>query len=229
MKIRTDHQILRVVSLFFACWLCNRAHARAQIVIVNFDSLTAGVQAGNVLASSGVTFTTGNIPDAVAVGNVITLAGPNPQFEVFAQPAFAVSPPNFATALSVGLNDLLMSFTAPITSVSLRTDHFVPETPDIVRLLALASTGNPNEYRILAIAEGFDDAVSAPADTLSVTLGGTPFSFALFQTTTEGEGFDDLTFVQSAQIASIPALSGWGVVMLVGLLALLGAVVLARR
>lgn len=217
MKNRTQGVMLRVTSVILAAGLwCS-----AQAVTVNFDSLAAGVQPGNVLASSGVTFTTGNIPDAVAVGNIITLAGPIAQFEVFAQPTNAVSPPNFATALGVGLNDLLMSFTTPVTSVSVRTDHFSPETPEIVRLLALAPTGNPNEYTILAIAQGQDDAVSAPADTLSVSLGGTPFSFALFQTTTEAEGFDDLTFAPAAT-AAIPTSSAWGTFALAGLLGLWG-------
>lgn len=202
------------------CWwvscaavaLCAPAHA----VVVNFDGLTAGVQQGNVLAGSGVVFTTGDVPDAVNVGDTITLANPVSEFEVFAQPANAVSPPNFATARNVGVKDVLISFISPVTFVSLRTDHFAPESAEVVRLLALAPTGTPNQFQVLAIAQGLDDAVSAPADTLSVALGGTPFRFALFQTTTEAEGFDDLTFTLAPFAA--PSLNVWGMIVLSGLL-----------
>lgn len=198
----------------------------ASAVTVNFDALAGGVHQGDALAGSGVTFTTGNIPDAVMVGDTIALAGPDPEFEVFAQPANAVSPPNFATARNVGLNDLLMAFSAPVTGVSLRTDHFSPESADIVRLLALAPTGSANTFRVLAIAEGFDNAVSAPGDTLSVDLGGAPFSYALFQTTTEPEGFDDLTFTFIPVRA--PALSERGAILLASVLVLCGMWAIAR-
>jgi hypothetical protein len=192
--------------------LCRPAYA----VTVNFDALTQGVQLGNVLAASGVILTTGNVPDTVMVGDTITLANPVSGFEVFAQSGNAVSPPNFATASGVGLNDVLISFISPVTFVSLRTDHFAPEAPDVVRLLALAPTGTPNQFQVLAIAQGSDDAGSAPADTLSVDLGGAPFGFALFQTTTEPEGFDDLMFTLAPLPA--PSLSAWGMIVLSGLL-----------
>src|SRR5262249_11220903 len=77
------------------------------------------------------------------------------------------------------------------------------EGPDIVRLLALAPTANPDQFVVLAIAEGLDNATMPPGNLLSVTLGGVPFSFALFQVTTEAEGFDDLTF-QTVTGAAVP-------------------------
>ncbi len=200
--------------------LCGSASA----VTVNFDALAAGSYSGNALAALGVTFTTGTIPDTVNVGDVITLASPVSGFEVFNQPTNAVSPPNFATALGVGTNDLLMSFSSPVTSVRVRTDHFSPESADLVRLLALAPTGNPNEFQVLAIAQGFDNATSAPGDTLAVSMA-TPFSFALFQTTTEPEGFDDLTFFGPF---AAPNMNEWGIALLSGALILMGTRALRR-
>lgn len=198
--------------------------ASARAVTVNFDTLPAGSYAGNALAALGVTFTTGTIPDSVNVGDVITLASPVSGFEVFNQPANAVSPPNFATALGVGTNDLLMSFSSPVTSVRVRTDHFSPESSDVVRLLALAPTGNPNEFQVLGIAQGSDNATSAPGDTLAVSMA-TPFSFALFQTTTEAEGFDDLTFFGPL---AAPGMNQRGFALLFVALILLGTRALRR-
>jgi hypothetical protein len=69
--------------------------------------------------------------------------------------------------------------------------------------------------------------VSAPADTLTVSLGGTPFRFAIFQTTTEAEGFDDVTFVTAA--SPVPALNEMALVALAGLLGLWGMTRLRRH
>ena len=181
-----------------------------------------------MLASFGVTFTTGDTPDALSVGSIFTLAGPTPQFQILAQPENAVSPPNFAVPLSIGIHDVLMSFATPVTLCEPQDGPFRAGGTRRRSTSRLAPTGNPNEYEVLAIAQGFDDAVSAPADTLSVSTS-VPFSFALFQTTTEDEGFDDLVFGAPPQATSIPALSGPGVILLVGLLALLGVAMVLRK
>ncbi len=110
---------------------------------------------------------------------------------------------------------MLIAFSAPVTEVSVRTDHFSPDFPDEVRLLALQPTGNPNEFKVLAVTHGFDNWTGPPGDTLVVNLGGVPFRFALFQTTTEPEGFDDLSFLPAVPA---PALGAWMTVALVGLL-----------
>jgi hypothetical protein len=60
--------------------------------VIDFDSLLPGINAGNVLLGSGVEFTTGIIPDAVAVGDTITLSSPDPRFSVFGDDN-AISPP----------------------------------------------------------------------------------------------------------------------------------------
>ncbi|GIW45536.1 MAG: hypothetical protein KatS3mg077_2818 [Candidatus Binatia bacterium] len=93
---------------------CSSMANVANAVIANCASLTRGAQAGNVLGSSGVTFTSGDVRDAAGVAYLIMLANPDPPFHVFAQSAAAVSPPNFATARTVGLKDLLMSFAVPV-------------------------------------------------------------------------------------------------------------------
>ena len=59
--------------------------------------------------------------------------------------------------------------------------------------VAVAPTGNPNEFQVIAVAEAFDNATTSPGNLLSLA-GLPPFSFAIFQTTTEQEGFDNLNF-----------------------------------
>ncbi len=169
-------------------------------VVINFDALSA-TSTGTLFPSTafvanGVTFTSGSIPNSVVVGTVFTHSNIDEQFLVIGNND-SISPPNFAAAslvFSGAANDLLMSFATPITSLQLTTDDNPSEAPDFVRLLALEATGNLWEFRVLALAEGTDNATTPPGNLLSVDLQGTPFSFALFQTTTEPEGFDDLVF-----------------------------------
>jgi PEP-CTERM motif len=57
----------------------------------------------------------------------------------------------------------------------------------------VAPTGNPNEFQVIAVVEASDNATTSPGNLLSLA-GLPPFSFAIFQTTTEQEGFDNLNF-----------------------------------
>ena len=161
----------------------------ASAVLIDFDNLAAGDQNGNVLAASGVTFATGTIPNVIV--GPFTFSNFDPRFSIFS--SSAVSLPNIAVALGGGLNDVLMSFSTPITSISVNSDSAPGEGADVIRLIAVAPTGNPNEFQVIAVAEAFDNATTSPGNLLS--LAGLPaFSFAIFQTTTEQEGFDNLNF-----------------------------------
>ena len=161
----------------------------ASAVSIDFDSLAAGVQNGDVLAASGVTFATGTIPNVIV--GPFTFSNFDPRFSIFS--SSAVSQPNIAVALGGNLNDVLMSFSTPITGISLNSDSAPSELADVIRLIAVAPTGNPNEFQVIAVAEAFDNATTSPGNFLS--LGGLPpFSFAILQTTTEQEGFDNLNF-----------------------------------
>ena len=161
----------------------------ASAVLIDFDNLAAGDQNGNVLAASGVTFATGNIPNVIVAP--FTFSNFDPRFSIFA--SSAVSQPNIAVALGGGLNDVLMSFSTPITAISVNSDSAPAEIADVIRLIAVAPTGNPNEFQVIAVAEASDNATTSPGNLLSLT-GLPPFSFAIFQTTTEQEGFDNLNF-----------------------------------
>lgn len=161
----------------------------ASAVLIDFDSLAAGEQNGDVLAASGVTFATGSIPNMIV--GPFTFLNFDPRFSIFA--SSAVSLPNIAVALGGGFNDVLMSFSTPITSISVNSDSAPGEAADVIRLIALAPTGNPNEFQVIAVAEAFDNATTSPGNLLSLA-GLPPFSFAIFQTTTEQEGFDNLNF-----------------------------------
>jgi len=183
----SSHKIRRVLTAaFFA--LAGAAQP-AWAVLIDFDNLAAGDQNGNVLAANGVTFATGTIPNVIV--GPFTFSNFDPRFSIFA--SSAVSLPNIAVALGGGLNDVLMSFSTPITSISVNSDSAPGEAADVIRLIALAPTGNPNEFQVIGVAEAFDNATTSPGNLLSLA-GLPPFSFAIFQTTTEQEGFDNLNF-----------------------------------
>jgi len=194
---------MKIVAHFLLLFALAFTPFTANAVVVNFDTVAAGLNLeGNILIGSGVSFTTGTIPNAVLVGDTITLSSPDPHFDIFGN-ADAISPPNFAVARAAGFNDLLMNFTTPVTSVSVTSDDSPGEVADVIRLLALAPTGTPNQFTVLGLDSKSDNAISAPANLLSVSLGGASFSFALFQTTTEQEGFDDLTFTPVPEPATL--------------------------
>ena len=171
-------------------------------MLIDFDNLVAGNQNGNVLAASGVTFATGNIPNVIL--GPFTFSNFDPRFSIFA--SSAVSQPNIAVALGGGLNDVLMSFSTPITAISVNSDSAPAEAADVIRLIAVAPTGNPNEFQVLAVVEAFDNATTSPGNLLSLA-GLPPFSFAIFQTTTEQEGFDNLNFTSVPEPGSYALLA----------------------
>ena len=192
--------------------------------VITFDNQPAGIRTGDALLASGVEFTTVASHGAVTVGSALTLCEPDPRFSVFSDSS-SISPPKFAVPLDGGGNDLLIHFTSPVTSVSLTTDDYPYEGPDIVRLLALSPTSNPLKYTVLDIAEGWDNALTAPYNLLAVDNGGLGFSFALFQATTETEGFDDLTFTLAPSQVPEPG----SVLMFTGLVTSGAMALLCRR
>lgn len=165
---------------------------------IDFDSVDAGPISGDTYSAEGVVFLSGSVPDTLAVGSVFTISSPDPNLLIVDSDSH-ISPPNFAAASGAffGIaDDLLMTFSGPVSTVSLTTDAANPDGggADIVRLMALEATGNPGEFRVLDVVEAFDDEIAPPGNLLTVTNGGVAFRHALFQTTTEPEGFDDLNF-----------------------------------
>jgi hypothetical protein len=163
---------------------------------VDFDSVAAApggtLFPGNTFAADGVVFRSASIPNFVFVGQNITLSGVDGRLMVLGNGS-AISNPNFGAASGVftqGSNDLLMTFSAPVDSVSVVTDDAV-ETPDTVRLLALRPNGSGG-FVITAIKSGADNAVSAPSNVLTLDLTGKATQFVLFQVTTEAEGIDNV-------------------------------------
>ena len=198
------------VSVFFGVHIA----AYAGTVHINFDELSAdgivgnplGVYSGDHYASQGILIRTGELiagPGGTGIfTNVIN------SFEVLGGPGQpAVSLPNFAIPLGSGTRDVLFIFTKPVTSVSLTSDKFSPETPDVIRLGAFQATSTPNQFTLLGFDQKLDNAVSAPANLLSISLGGQSFSYAVFQINTESEGFDDLTFTPIPEPSSMLLIS----------------------
>lgn len=117
----------------------------------------------------------------------------------------AISAPNFVIPFG-GSPDgcVLMKFSAPVVRVALTTDRCLGEKRDLVRLSALKFTSARQPFTILAITEAFDNATTKPDNRLEVQ-STTPFLFALFQCTTEREGFDDLEIEWAPEAAAVPA------------------------
>lgn len=180
--------------------------------VINFDDVTGPLNTriitqSNHYAAQGVTIQSiANATDGKVVGDTFTAT---PHDDGLGIGAFAiihvtttVSTPNMAashhricdpTCHTVFSSDeLLFSFDTPVTSAGLFTDTAPGEAADVVRLLALKRLGG-NQFQILAIASGLDNATTAPGNFLQVAVAG-GFTDLLFETTTEAEGIDNLTF-----------------------------------
>jgi hypothetical protein len=181
----------------------------ASATTITFDELPAvsnNTQAGNTYDPLGIHISTlQSIPDTVAVGDTITVTPFSDTFWLISNAggAGSISNPNFAAATNGGANEVLFSFSTPITSLSLQTDSTAGEAADVVRLLALQLIA-PNQFQVLAIASGLDNATTFPANFLQVT--GLGFSYAIFQTTTEQEGFDNVVFTPIPEPATLSLL-----------------------
>lgn len=202
------------------CLLFSIAPVHAALVEINFDELQAdgiignsiGIYPGNHYASSGVLFRTGELVSGP--NGTYILTNPVDSFEVLGGPGQpAVSAPNFAIPRGAGTRDLLMIFTLAVTSVTVTSDRAI-EGPDIIRLGALQATSVPNQFTVLGYAETFDNATTFPANQLTINLNGPSFSYALFQITTEQEGFDNLSFTQVPEPGSLAMFASSGVVIL---------------
>ena len=154
----------------------------------------------------GVTFASGDIPDAVAVGDVITFSNSVNSVKVLGFTSFAISDNNLILASPFNSGkDVLMTFvdpndinvSAPISTISLSTDEVDGESGDTVRLIALASTGNPIEFTVVGITEELDN--HPDGTIMTVDMVDSIFTHAIFQTTSNDlEGFDDLSFANNA-------------------------------
>lgn len=169
--------------------------------VLDFDELKAddvvgklvGIYASNTYHKQGVVLSTALCRGQPLVGKQIIVRQTYAGFEVIGghgQPA--ISPPNFVIPVGGGPQGcVLMKFSAPVVRVRVTTDRYRDETRDMVRLYALQPEQALQRFSVLAVTEGADDALTEPENQLQVQAA-TPFQYALFQCTTEREGFDDL-------------------------------------
>jgi hypothetical protein len=126
------------------------------------------------------------------VGGTISLSLVNSNMRIY-EGSNAFSGDQFAgPALGGGANDLLMQFASPTAFVSVVSDQTAGESSQIIRLIALQDLGG-GMFQVIDFDEGSDAALGLPASLLQVGAAST-FTFALFEVTTEQEGFDDLRF-----------------------------------
>jgi hypothetical protein len=199
--IRSHRCVARIIALALGIIAQAAIHA-GTITFDNVGGSSGGTSvSSDTFAATGVQIFSGNAPTALVVGSVFTFTGLTADFLII-ETEESISAPNIARASGVPVGfedskDLLMQFAPAVTSVQITLDENPSEAPSLVRLLALVPTGNPLEFQVLALDEAFDDAVSSPANLMSVDLAGAPFSYVLFQTTAQdSEGIDNLTFDQ---------------------------------
>lgn len=212
-----------LVAAGFAGVLALASPAFGAEILINFDTPEATSNPttvpGTTYSASGVTFTTVLRSGSAApvVGAAIALGFVSSDMFLY-EGSNAFSPDQFAgPSPGGGANDLLMAFSTPITRISVVSDQ-TGEGPETIRLIALRHLGGM-AYEVLGFAAGPDNAIGLPASLLEVDLGATAFTHALFEVTTEQEGFDDLRFRTVPEPAPLALLA-------VGLLAALAG---ARR
>jgi hypothetical protein len=227
-------RVAQIVFQTLVALFANNASAVFAARFINFDDIDTRFAFGNVVglsrvafvpgdhyASQGVLFSTGKIStDYFSVGDQLSFSKLHDLF-IVARNFNSVSAPNFLApdppSPGFTFNDLLLTFTTPVTSVAINSDHAVAEySADPIRLLALEPSQEPNGFKVLALDEKYDDATSSPADLLSIDLGGRPFSYALIEVVSELEGFDNLTFTQVPEPSTAALLVIGCVVALVG-------------
>lgn len=200
---------MRPLHVFVAASFVIGSAGSVLATTVTFDDLPAvtnNTQSGSTYDALGIHISTlGSIPNTVdTVGDTFDITGlpSSDTFWLISNPGGggSISNPNFAAATNGGFNEVLFSFSTPITSLSLQTDNTPGENADVVRLLALQLIG-PNLFQVIAVASGSDDATTFPANFLQVT--GSGFSYAIFQTTTEQEGFDNVVFTPIPEPATL--------------------------
>jgi len=191
--------------------VCCGLTASAEATTINFDELpplNLNYPSGQY-AALGVTMQSLNLPPSVdAVGETFAASLSFDGFTVLSGDP-AVSAPNFGATTNVFVqpSGLLFSFSTPVSFLSLQTDDAAGEAVDIVRLMALRSLGG-GMFEVIAVTTGSDAETTAPGNILSLSIPN-GFSYAIFATATEPEGFDNLTFVQTPEPATL-ALLGTG-------------------
>ena len=191
---------------------CVASTASAAAVLIDFETPEATTNPttfpGTTYSAQGVTFSTvlRSVNTTPVVGASTSLSAVSSSMFIY-EGSNAFSGDQFAgPSPGGGTNDLLMQFSTPISKISVVSDQ-TPEGAQTIRLIALADLGGGN-FEILGFAEGLDNTIGLPASLLEVDLGATSFSFALFEITTEQEGFDDLRFTTQVPEPSTLALLG---------------------
>lgn len=161
------------------------AAGTASAVTIDFELLSTGSNAGNLYAAQGVLFSYGAVTAGLNVGDTVVL--PSMTQAIYGSKGpLAWSPTTVGYA--PGTADLLMTFSTPVTYVSLLTDRYSPESGETVQLAAL-----DDNFQVIALASALDDGTTYAANFMSVS-SATPFRYALFVSTREQEGIDDLSF-----------------------------------
>lgn len=177
MKEKLGRTLLAALALGASC--------AASAVTIDFEPLNTGSNPGNLYAAQSVLFSYGAVTSGLNLGDTVVLPA-MPQAIYGFKGALAWSPDTVGYA--PGTDDLLMAFSTPVTSVSLLTDRYSPESAEPVQLAAL-----DDNLTVIALATAQDNGTTYAANFMSVSSTA-PFRYALFVTTREQEGIDDLSY-----------------------------------
>lgn len=181
----------------------------AGAAVVDFDDLPLALGANSLQTSGrylgrGVRIqTVDNTTDALSVGDDFFMGAIRDNF-ILANRSASPSLPNLAFAneypdgvsggLLNGSREMLFSFSSAVTRVALNTDLTGEGTVgDVVRLLALQDLGG-GMFRVVAATSALDNVTNLADSRMRVAFAG-GFTHAIFETTTEREGLDNLTYV----------------------------------
>lgn len=183
--------------------------AGAGAAVTDFDDLALAPNANSLQASGryqgqGVRIqTVDDTTDALSVGDDFFMGAIRDNF-IVANRATSPSLPNLAFAneypngvsggLVNGSREMLFTCGSPVTKVALNTDLTNEgAVGDVVRLLALQDLGG-GMFRVVAVTSALDNVTTLADSRVKVAFAG-GFTHAIFETTTEREGLDNLTYV----------------------------------
>jgi hypothetical protein len=161
--------------------------------------------AGNLYAGVGLQIATGTLAEsAPALSDTMTLSGLTSAFSLvtFSGPSYFASAPNaLFPAGAVDGQDLIFSFSTPITALSFYTD-FVAETPDTFSLLGLKAQGG-GSFLVVDRFDYLDNATTLPESFVTRDYSANPVDAVVWLApASDTESIDNLSFTTVPEPAS---------------------------
>jgi hypothetical protein len=174
---------------------------------LNFDDLGTGAQSGSYhgIEISYYNASVGGNGYSFSAGDTLDTASATSGFYTYTDSGTAWSGSN--VAYNPGTGDLLVDFKSAVTGFSVLSDRYPNDGNDALFVLGLTRDGNGN-FHVAEAKSGSDGAVNGADNLYSLT--GT-YQYVALVSTTEQEGWDDLTY-QPVPEPTTMAVLGFGIV-----------------